>query len=765
MDKRRVIWLAALLGASCGPLPSVLAAPLATPVVLCRDAQTPQVQFASSEIRRALVAQGVSLIEQGPNGFPQAAKGTCIILVAGTSESQRIAALLNVSQPKNTSPQSYAIRKHTAGARTTYVVFGADAVAAMYGGLDLAEAIGLGMLEELPEADHTPYIARRGIKFNIPLDLRTPSYSDCGDSFQANIPEVWSMDFWREFLDEMARQRFNVLTLWSLHPFPSLVKVPEYPEVAFDNVWRTRVKLDDSFSHRGSDMVRPAMFKDVEVVKRMTIGEKIQFWRDVMQLAHDRGIEVYLFTWNMFVWGAEGKHGITWSQTNPVTIDYFRKSVRETVLTYPMLAGIGITAGEHMENRKDEFSKETWLWKTYGEGIRDALQVQPGREFRLIHRYHQTGQSEILREWKDYPGPFDFSFKYAIAHMYSVTNPPFINALLPSLPPDKRTWLTVRNDDIYSFRWGDPEFARGFIRAMPGSDKLAGFYMGPDGYCWGRECIDTEPETPRQLVMQKQWYSFMLWGRLSYDPTLPDALFERTLAQRFPEVPSDKLFKAWATASKVFPQITRFFWGDIDMRWFPEACLSHPKVKGFYTVRHFVEGDAMPGSGVLNIRTWRGRLLKQQSIDGLTPIQVAENLHSYARETLRLVAEMRPRQGENKELRLTLGDLEAFAHVGDYYGEKILGATALALYDAAGKPEQKESAVKHLEAALSHWKQYAAVATRQYKPQLLNRVGYVDLKALTAKVEQDIEIAKSWKPGIIKTDARKSSDADTPFIR
>ena len=27
-----------------------------------------------------------------------------------------------------------------------------------------------------------------------------------------------------------------------------------------------------------------------------------------------------------------------------------------------------------------------------------------------------------------------------------------------------RTWLTVRNDDIYSFRWGDPEFARAYIR-------------------------------------------------------------------------------------------------------------------------------------------------------------------------------------------------------------------------------------------------------------------------------------------------------------
>jgi hypothetical protein len=53
-----------------------------------------------------------------------------------------------------------------------------------------------------------------------------------------------------------------------------------------------------------------------------------------MQYAHDRGIAVYLFTWNIFTFGATGKYGITPAQDNPITIDYFRK----TVLTYPLLA-------------------------------------------------------------------------------------------------------------------------------------------------------------------------------------------------------------------------------------------------------------------------------------------------------------------------------------------------------------------------------------------------------------------------------------------
>ncbi|HYE72304.1 MAG TPA: alpha-glucuronidase family glycosyl hydrolase [Blastocatellia bacterium] len=720
---------------------------------------TPQVQFAASEIRAAIAAKSGQLVERGLSEFTSQSDATTLVIAGGASESQQLASKLGLKPLSNSNEQAYAIRVK----KNLYVVLGTDAAGAMYGGFDLAEAIRLGTLAELKDADHTPHITQRGIKFNIPLDTRTPSYSDNNDSAQNNIPEMWSMDFWREMLDEMARHRYNVLTLWNLHPFPSIVSVPEYPDVALNNVMRATKGYDNTFSHSGRDMVRPELLKNLEVVKKMTISEKIQFWRDVMQYAHNRGIAVYWFTWNIFTFGAEGKYGITPAQNNPQTIAYFRASVRETVLTYPLLAGIGITAGEQMESRQDEFSKEKWLWKTYGEGIRDALKLQPERKFRLIHRYHQTAQQEILTEFKDYPGPFDLSFKYAIAHMYSSPKPPFIQAALPFLSPKLRSWLTVRNDDIYSFRWGNPSYAREFIRNIPGSDKVAGFYMGPDGYVWGREFLSTEPDTPREPVIKKQWYSFMLWGRLSYEPDLPDALFQRTIAQRFPNVAGDKLMATWSASSNVMPLITRFFWGDIDLRWFPEAGLSHPNYRGWYTVRHFIEGQTMPESGILNIIEYRERLAAKQALNQITPLQVADELAGYAQATLRELPALRAQQGQSKELRLTLGDLEAMAHLGNYYAEKIRGATALALYDLNGKAEDQATAIRHLESALAHWKSYAAVYGAQYKPQLLNRVGYVDIPALTTKVASDIEMARNWNPGTIKPSEIRRNNADNPF--
>ncbi len=77
--------------------------------------------------------------------------------------------------------QSYRIERDGAKLR----VIGGDATGAMYGGLDIAEAIRTGTLDSLKDSDHKPHIEKRGIKFNIPLDLRTPSYSDNSTSAQA----------------------------------------------------------------------------------------------------------------------------------------------------------------------------------------------------------------------------------------------------------------------------------------------------------------------------------------------------------------------------------------------------------------------------------------------------------------------------------------------------------------------------------------------------------------------------------------------------
>ena len=413
-----------------------------------------------------------------------------------------------------------------------------------------------------------------------------------------------------------------------------------------------------------------------------------------------------------------------------------------TLLTYPRLAGIGITAGENMQNLTGEYSKEKWLKHTYGDGVEDVRKLHPERSIGLIHRMNQANLGQVLPPWLDYPRPFELSYKYSAAHMYSLSAPPFAKRDLAAMPSGLRTWMELRNDDIYSFRWGDPVYARAYLRALPGPAVMAGFNMGPDGYTWGREFISTQPDTPRQLVIKKQWYSFMLWGRLSYDPSIPDALFQRTLAARYPEARDAELFAAYEAASRVIPEINRFFWagGGNDLAWFPEACLSHPKHHGFYTVKDFMNGATTPGSGIMSIREYTDARSRKEPVSGITPLQVAAQLRTDATDALKLLDAM-PGPGSDKELRLTVGDLRAMAYLGNYYADKIMGATELAAFGASQDAERRASSVRYLQAAVDDWKHYAATATQQYRPQLLTRVGYVDLNAITADVERDVQLA------------------------
>lgn len=144
------------------------------PVTLFYDQKVPQVAFAASEIRKAYTAAGQGLIESGIDRLASTASGIRIAIAADNTQSRQVAASLGVPPSKSSAPQSYAIRRMN----TTVVVLGADPAGAMYGGLDIDEAIRLGSLDSLADSGHFPHIERRGIKFNVPLDARTPSYSD-----------------------------------------------------------------------------------------------------------------------------------------------------------------------------------------------------------------------------------------------------------------------------------------------------------------------------------------------------------------------------------------------------------------------------------------------------------------------------------------------------------------------------------------------------------------------------------------------------------
>lgn len=653
--------------------------------------------------------------------------------------------------------QGYAIRRLVVGGGTRWWAIGHDSAGAMYAALELAETARIdGHLGNVGDRQVNPHIAKRGIKFNIPLDARTPSYSDDSTSGQANIPEMWDMAFWTRFLDEMARHRFNVLSLWSLSPFPSLVKVPEYPKVALADVKRKTGPMFDA-TNQGRNMYDPSW--PLETLKTMTIDEKIAFWRAVMEHARDRGIDVSVFTWNIFVYGTEGSgYGLTVDPANAATKDYVRRSTRALFDTYPLLTAVGITSGENMGNL-DDAGKERWMWETYGLGVKDAQEnaanpkspfYRPGRQITLIHRAHQADLKAIVETFKALPGSersgaestLAFSFKYSQAHMHSSTAPRFIfqNAWFDSIPPGKQTWLTVRNDDMYYLRWGDPEFVRAYWKQLPQPQKIAGFMLGPDGYTWGRDFVSKSGSTPRRLVIEKQWYWFLLWGRLAYDPSIPNARFRQVLGARFPGGAGPVVFDALASTSKILPLVNRLYWGYFDFQWYPEGSWSQA---GFVSARDFIspkyppmredeDGDA---PRIMSIKAFVGN---EAPAGRLTSLDVADRLERAATAGVQRLETVK--SPDDPELRETIGDIRAMAALGRYYADKIRGAVALARYEATKDVAAHAQARTHLQASANHWREYAKLWSAQNIGNVFTRLGptLVDMTAIQASVDKDI---------------------------
>jgi len=180
-----------------------------------------QADFAVGDIKAALIKKGHELSEEK--------NSTHIIL--GTVTDKKLTSGLessNQTLPEGLEAEGFAIRKTTANGISSIWVIGTDEAGLMYGGLELAEIITTGDLGSITNDQQNPYMPKRGTKFNIPLDLRTPSYSDMSDAGQKNMKEMWSWDFWTDYIDHLARFRYNHISLWSLHPFPSMVKVPGY---------------------------------------------------------------------------------------------------------------------------------------------------------------------------------------------------------------------------------------------------------------------------------------------------------------------------------------------------------------------------------------------------------------------------------------------------------------------------------------------------------------------------------------------------------
>lgn len=655
---------------------------------------------------------------------------------------------ISLELKKDASLQEQSYRRTKTGG--SIVVEAADDAGFMYALLDLADL--LRKEEPVTEAEVSPYMRNRGIKFNIPLDARTPSYSDAATSATKNIPHMWEEEFWHDFLDRMAENKYNVLSLWSLSPFPSLVRIPEFPNACIDDVKITARSFHAALS--GAGIYDEDHRKNLITVKKMTVDEKICFWRKVMQYAADRCIRVYIFTWNLFVYGTEDSgYGLTEDQNNPLTRKFVYAGTKALMDTYPLLAGIGVTAGENMTfNGKSTDDAETFsstdvgfIAETYGRAIADYIAEHPEREFSLIHRMQMARYDKIMEAYTDFPGNFEISFKYSQAHMYSSTKPQFIQSFLAEKAPNVNIWLTVRNDDYYMYRWGNPEFAREYLANMPIS-CMTGFYMGPDGFTWGRDYMTRDAKT-HPLFVDKMWYMFRIWGQLSYNLSLEEAYFRDELQEHFglTAQTAETLYQCWKEASQIIPELNCFHWHDFDFQWYPEGCCmyQHAPVDKitFANINEFVECESITGGEYASVQEYAGSVVRQEPLQRISPEDMAQSIQAHADRARELRNELKDIPA-GEELERTLYDIDAMIVLGNYYALKAKAAISLAIYRLNGEKARQQDAVEKLKTAAGYWKTYSKMTVDAYIPQVLTRLcGKVNVQEFDELADLDILLA------------------------
>ncbi len=636
----------------------------------------------------------------------------------------------------------------TLSTRTTAII-ATDQTGAMYGIMDAAEQLQMSAsTAPLREKTINPKLAIRGIKFNLPWN----SYRK-DESLQLHESTIRDLNYWKSFLDMMADNHFNALTLWNLHPFTYMIRAKNFPEAC--------------------------PYSDDE------LKEWQQFWHGLLKLASERGIKTYVFNWNIMVSNSfakkygvadycleeyQGKDFIGKGDYSPIIQQYTRESVTQLLSEYPELTGLGISQNERMEG-VDEQVWQDWIVDTYFDSIHNA-----GRPVELIIRAHTHPAPEMTRkaveENENRLGTVYMDVKFNWSHAHATPDLMYIHggststALWEPAPKNYKMLYTMRNEDFFVLRWGETDFIREVLKRND-QDYIGGFLIGSETYIPGKEYI-TKPgkHLTWKYAFEKQWLFYQVWGRLLYDPRTRNDVFANTFNQKYGITCGSTLVEAHTLADKMPLTLASFYSASWDFTLYSEGFLAnapsrikclYDSLSPFISVNEIIETIPLD-TNLVSIKAYVDG--KYHGSHKITPVQLADELEKNGNGALQL---LRSIDTKKPTLIHEIDDIRTWAYLSLYFSEKLRGGTALQKFRRFGNAEEQKESVRHLTAALAHWNDVVAITSRYIDeiPLMHLNEKYVTsgnkrpLKKfswanLAGEVEYDIRIAEVSLPDAAK---------------
>ena len=710
---RTCIALVSLIAAAFIASPRMSAAQQPRSVWLEVESDAAPLQFGASKLEQAL-RQGGYILARAPQAQP--------------------GARITLSVKSGSSPEGFVIRRDGQHIHAT----GADPAGAMYAALDLAEHVRTGGLDRVEARQVAPHFPFRAVKFNLPfMSYRT------GDSLSLHAETCRDLRFWERFLDMMAENRFNVLSLWSLHPF-------QY-------------------------MIRPKNFPDACGLTDAELAEWQTFWKTLFRMAKDRGIETYIVTWNIFVSPELAKsrnvaaYSIDWSyfgdaDTSDLVARYNRECVTQLIDEYEDLTGLGVSLGERM-GKMNPRQREDWIVENIVAGMKAAK-----RPAKFIHRapfsanLGSGGSTDLSTEKMtrdiienlDLPKPiwveakFNWSHGHSSPRLHIIHGGKSSDAYWNPTPKNYRmTWM-IRNEDFFCLRWGEPDFIREHI-ATNSQDYTGGYFVGSECYIPAKDYFSKpDPHINWQYAFERQWLFYKLWGRLLYDPKTPDSVFAAAFDQRYSGGAGAKLLEATKLVSRMPLRLASFHKATWDFTLYSEGFIAAAGSGGKHDGKPFISIDELIDHPTLDplyvsIPDFVKATTSGAALDAsrITPSALANALEADARKALELISGIAI--PTNSPLAFELADIKAWAHLSLYFADKLRAGVALETYRRTGAAGEQAKAIDLLTRCITHWEQLIAITAPVYHEVPLVHLGKTPFswERFLPEVKRDIDLAKA----------------------
>ncbi|MCM3632672.1 alpha-glucuronidase family glycosyl hydrolase [Paenibacillus camelliae] len=630
---------------------------------------------------------------------------------------------------KELASEGFELRKERTDNHVRLYVLGHDETGVMYGLLELAERLqATKSIDKLEPCLINARFPFRALKFNLPWS----SYRK-NECFELQHACVKDLKFWEQFLNMMLDNRYNVLTLWNLHPFPFMLRTKSFP------------------------LATP--FSDEE------LAEWKQYWTTLFHMAKERGIETYLINWNIIVseaftehYDPQAVHDRLYHYGDSYTTDdikqYTRESITQLIDEYPDLTGFGVSLGERMNDMSPE-SIQQWIEDVYYEGMSAA-----SRPIKFIHRAPFSVDPAITRTSIEqnhaFTEPVWLEVKFNWSHAYSSPKLLLTHGGSSGMegywnpPPSnyKITWM-VRNEDFFTLRWAQPDFVREHIRTN-GQEYVGGYYVGSECFIPGTDYshIQDSPHIHWDYAFQKHWLYYMLWGRLLYAPDTSDDVFIQAINQRLSISKGDKILSAYSKACRMPMALASFYHFTWDFTLYAEGFLStgeseYNDGQAFISLEDLLESHPMDPD-YLSIKEYVHKLVNQQSMESfITPLQLADQLERDAQDALCTVTEL---LNGDPRLDCEVADIIAWSQLSLYFAKKLRAAVSYELYRSTGNEAERQLAIYWLEAphAAAHWERLVAITKSHYKPQPLMHLGKTlfSWELFLPQVYEDIEYVR-----------------------